>query len=107
MPEAGQDPPADPGHQLEPLLGRVDQHQLVDRERVPHPAQAVDQLGGVRRPAADDRDPHPLTPVSVTPSMKARWAMKNSAITGAITIRVAAMVRFQFVWWALLKVPSP
>ena len=49
----------------------------------------------------------PLTPVSVTPSMKARWAMKNSAMTGAITIRVAPMVRFQFVWWALLKVPSP
>ena len=39
--------------------------------------------------------------------MKAFWATKKSAITGAITSRVAAMVKFQFVWWALLNVLSP
>ena len=74
---------------------------------VPEPGQPVDQLGGVRRAAADDGELHPFTPVSVTPSMKAFWAKKNTMITGAITIRVAAMVRFQSVWWADLKVSRP
>ena len=78
-----------------------------DRELVPEPGQPVDQLGGVRRAAAHDGELHPFTPVSVTPSMKAFWAKKNTMITGAITISVAAMVRFQSVWWADLKVSRP
>ena len=105
-----EDPPPDARDQLEPLGRRVDEHQLVDGQHVPQPAEPVHELGCVRRPAADDRDlhsVHPLTPVSVTPSMKAFWARKKSAITGAITSRVAAMVRFQLVWWALLNVLSP
>ena len=100
-------PPAEPADEREPVLGRIDQDQLVDRERVLHPTDAVDQLRCVRRPAADDCDLHPFTPVSVTPSMNAFCAKKNTAITGAITSSVAAMVRFQFVWCALLNDASP
>ncbi len=107
-----EDPSPEGAHQLEPRLVGIDQHQLFDRQRLLEPAEAVDQLRGVRRAAADDDDlraggAHPLTPVRVTPSMKAFWARKNSRITGAITITVAAMVRFQFVWWALLNDCSP
>ena len=53
--------PGSAGHprdQLEPLGGRVDEHQLVDRQHVVQPAEPVHELGGVRRPAADDRDLH-------------------------------------------------
>ena len=98
---------AERADQLEPFLGRVDQDQLLDRQQVTEPADPVDQLRCVRRPAADHRDPHPFTPVRVTPSMNARWAKKKRMITGAMTSRVAAIVRFQFVWWALLNVCSP
>ena len=96
-----------PIDELEPVGRRVDEDQLVHGQHLAHPAEPVDQLRGVRRPTADDCDPHPFTPVRVTPSMNARCARKNSRITGAITITVAAMVRFQLVWWALLNVPSP
>ena len=65
--------------------GRVDEDQLVDRQHVAQPREPVDELRRVRRAAADDGELHPLTPVSVTPSMKALWAMKKSAITGAMT----------------------
>ena len=77
------------------------------REVVAQPGEPVDELGGVRRPTADDCELHPLTPVSVTPSMNAFCAKKNTMITGAITSRVAAIVRFQFVWWALLNDSRP
>ena len=107
MAEPLQDPPPERTDQLEPFLGRVDQDQLLDRQQVSEPADPVDQLRCVRRPAADHRDPHPFTPVRVTPSMNARWAKKKRMITGAMTSRVAAIVRFQFVWWALLNVCSP
>jgi hypothetical protein len=97
MAEPGQDAAPEAADQLEPVGGRVDEHELLDREHVVQPAEAVHQLRGVRRAPADDRDPHPFTPVSVTPSMNAFWARKNSTITGAITRTVAAMVRFQLV----------
>ncbi len=103
----GEDPAGQAADQLEPVGGRVDEHQLVDRQLVAEPGEPVDQLGGVRRPAADDRELHPFTPVSVTPSMKAFCAKKNTMITGAITSNVAAMVRFQSVWWAPLNDSSP
>ena len=94
---------------LQPLGRRVDQHQLVEQpaRSVAQPGETVDQLRGVGRRTADDRDLHPLTPVSVTPSMKAFCAKKNTMTTGAITSRVAAIVRFQSVWWALLNVSRP
>ena len=103
----GQDPLRHRADGREPPGIGIHQAQLVDREGFGQPAEAVGELGGVRRPAADHRELHPLTPVSVTPSMKAFWAKKNSTITGAITISVAVMVRFQSVWWADLNDSRP
>jgi len=42
------------------LLIRIEQHEVVNDHPVFLVAQAVDELGGVRAPAADDRnlDPH-------------------------------------------------
>ena len=60
----GEDPPPDARDQLEPLGRRVHEHQLVDRQHVPQPGEPVDELRCVGRPAADDRQLHPLTPVS-------------------------------------------
>src|SRR5262249_42898325 len=110
--EACKDPPTQPSDQLQAIGRGVDQHQLLDRQDVSQPAEAVHQLRGVRRAAADHGDlqsrlAHPLTPVNVTPWMNAFCAMKNTTITGAMTSTVAAMVRFQSVWWALLKVCRP
>ncbi len=106
-----EDPPPDARDQLEPLGRRVDEHQLVDRAARPAAGRARRRARGctstLRRRPRFSQQLHPLTPVSVTPSMKALWARKNSAITGAITSSVAAMVRFQLVWWALLNVLSP
>ena len=51
-----EDAPPEPADQLEALGGRVEEHQLVDREHVAQPAEPVDQLRGVRRASADDRD---------------------------------------------------
>src|SRR6185369_5256374 len=56
------------------------------------------ELGRVRRPGPDDGEPHPFTPVSVTPSTNARWARKNTMMIGAITSSVAAIVRFHWTW---------
>ncbi len=107
----GEDPPGQSADQLQPVGGGVDEDEFADREGVAEPGEAVDQLRGVRRTAADDGQlecgHQPLTPVSVTPSMKAFCAKKKRTITGAITSRVAAMVRFQLVWWAPLKDSRP
>ena len=96
-----------PADQLEPLGGRVDQHQLVDREHIAQTGEPVDQLRRIGGSATHDGQLHPLTPVRVTPSTKARCAKKNTIMTGAITRSVAAIVRFQSVWWAPLKDSSP
>ena len=93
--------------QVQPFLRRVHEDQLVDRQRVAQPGEPVDELGGVGRASADDGELHPLTPVRVTPWMKARWAKKNRMMTGAMTSRVAAMVRFQLTWWAPLNDSRP
>ncbi len=108
----GEDPPGEAADELQPVRGRVDQDELADRQRVAQPGEAVDEFGSVGGTAADDgeleRGGHqPLTPVSVTPSMKAFWAKKKRTMTGAMTRRVAAMVRFQLVWWAPLKDSRP
>ena len=42
----------------EPLLVRVVQREVVDREQVAQPDDAVDHLGRVRRAGADDRELH-------------------------------------------------
>ena len=90
------------------LLGvGVHQDQLIHRKVVAKATEPVDQLRRVRRAASDDCEFHPLTPVSVTPSMNAFCAKKNTMITGAITISVAAIVRFQSVRCADLNDSSP
>ena len=87
-------PPRERADDLEPLGVDVVQRQLADR-RAP---RAGHELRRVRRPGADDRDLHPFTPVSVTPSTNAFWARKKRTITGAITSSVAAIVRFHCTW---------
>ena len=74
--------------------GRIDVSDLVHREL----RQVRDELRRVRRARADDSQFHPFTPVSVTPSTNAFCAAKNSAITGAMKSRVAAIVRFHCTW---------
>ena len=88
--------PREPADDVEPLAVDVVQRELVHRQ----PRQVRDELGRVRRARADDVELHPLTPVSVTPSTKARCARKKSTITGAITSSVAAIVRFHCTWWS-------
>lgn len=111
VPLLGEDPPGQPADQLQPVGGRVDQDEFGDRQGVAQPGETVDEFGGVRRTATHDGQlqcgHQPLTPVSVTPSMKAFCAKKKRTITGAITSRVAAMVRFQLVWWAPLNDSRP
>ena len=97
-PLAREHPPREPGHHSQPLQVDVVQRQLVDRQPLPVAREPRHELGRVGRPGPDDRDLHPLTPVSVTPSTKARCARKNRMITGAITISVAAIVRFHCTW---------
>ena len=86
---------------------RVDvvQGELADVE--PLALQARDELGRVRRAAADDRDLHPLTPVRVMPSTKTFCARKKITITGSITSTVAAMVRFHCTWCRLRNCDRP
>jgi hypothetical protein len=62
------------------------------------PVEPRHELRGVGRAGPDDREPHPFTPVSVTPSTKARCARKNRTITGAMKSSVAAIVRFHCTW---------
>ena len=81
-----------------PLLVDVVQDELAHVDPLALARQARDELGRVRRAGADDRDLHPFTPVNVTPSTNAFCARKKMMITGAITISVAAIVRFHWTW---------
>ena len=47
-----------PGDELETLGVRVDEPELLDRQRVPQPGEAVDELGGVGGATPDDREFH-------------------------------------------------
>ncbi len=67
----GEDAPGQTADQLEPVGGRVDQDEFGHRQCLVQPGEAVDELGSVGGSAAYDCEFHPLTPVSVTPSMKA------------------------------------
>ena len=67
-----------PADDLAPLGVDVVQDQLANVEPVALAREPGHELGRVRRAAADDRDLHPLTPVSVTPSTNAFWAAKKS-----------------------------
>ena len=107
MPLLGQDPLGDSADQVQPLLVRVGEHELLDRQQVAQAGEPVHQLRRVRRPAADDCDLHPLTPVRVTPSTKAFCAKKNRTITGSITSTVAAITRFHCTWCSARNEASP
>ena len=96
-----------PADQLQPVDVRVDQRDLGEGKLVAQPCESVDQLRRVRRAAPDNGEFHPFTPVSVTPSMKTLWAKKNTMITGAVTSRVAAMVRFHCTLCSARKDASP
>ena len=79
---------------LAALAVDVVQRELAHVDALALARETGHELGRVGRPGADDRDLHPFTPVSVTPSTKAFWAMKKRPITGSITSSVAAIVRF-------------
>ena len=82
-----------------PLRVDVVEDELVDRQPRALAREPRDELGRVRRAAADDRELHPLTPVSVTPSTNAFWARKKTTTTGSMMRSVAAIVRFHCTWW--------
>jgi hypothetical protein len=86
---------------IAPLGVDVVQDQLVERHALALAREAGDELGRVGRPRSDHRELHPFTPVSVTPSTKARCALKKSRITGAMNSSVAAMVTFHSTWWVV------
>ena len=81
-----------------PLLVDVVEDELADVDALALAREPRDELRRVRRTGADDRELHPLTPVSVTPSTNALWARKKRMMTGAITSRVAAMVNGHCTW---------
>ncbi len=85
----------------------VVQHELAHGKPLPLARDTRDELGRVRRPGAYNRDLHPFTPVSVTPSTKARCARKKMSTTGNMMRSVAAMVRFHCTWCRLRNCESP
>ncbi len=95
---AREHPPREARDDLEPRRVDVVEDELGQVEPVALAGEAGDELGRVGRPAADDRDLHPLTPVSVTPSTNAFWAAKKMAMTGTMNSSVAAIVRFHCTW---------
>ena len=88
----------EPADDLAALRVDVVEDELFDRQPLALAREPGHELGRVRRAAADDRDLHPLTPVSVTPSTNAFCARKKTTITGSITSTVAAIVRFHCTW---------
>ncbi len=85
-------------HDLPAISVDVLQHELAHGKPFALAGEPADELGGVGGAAADDCDLHPFTPVSVTPSTKARCAKKKRRTTGAMTMSVAAIVRFHCTW---------
>ena len=72
-----------PADDLAPLgVDVVQRRARVTSMPVALAREARDELRRVRRPAADNGDLHPFTPVSVTPSTNAFWARKKTTITG-------------------------
>src|SRR5205814_1612749 len=93
----------EPADDLEPLAVDVVQPELVDVDS----GEPRHEFRGVGRTGADDGEFQPFTPVSVTPSTKARCARKKSTITGAMTSSVAAIVRFHCTWCSDRNSDSP
>src|SRR5207244_13121036 len=93
-----QHPRREPADDLAALRIDVLEHELAYADPVAVARQPGDELRRVGRPAADHGDLHPFTPVRVTPSTNTFCARKKRTITGAITSRVAAIVRFHWTW---------
>ncbi len=103
-----QHPRGEAADHVAPLLVDVVQDELAHVDLVALPREPRDELGRVRRAAADDRDLHPLfTPVRVTPSTNARCARKKRISTGSITRIVAAITRFHCTWCSERNWESP
>ncbi len=58
VPLSGEDAAGQAPHQLQPVRRRIDEHQLLHRQRVPQPGETVDQFGRVGRTAADHGEFH-------------------------------------------------
>ena len=86
----------------------VEQHQLVDGQGVGAAGEALDELRGVRAPAADHGDLHraiissPLAPAHGDPLDEHLLREMNSSSTGSMNIRDAAICSWYADWWALL-----
>ena len=104
---AGQHPPGHAADDVAALGVDVVQGELGHVDAVALAGEAGHELGRVRRAAADDRDLHPFTPVSVMPSTNAFWATKKRTITGSITSSVAAIVRFHCTWCMPAELGEP
>ena len=102
-----QHPRGEAADHVAPLLVDVVQDELAHVDLVALTREPRDELGRVRRAAADDRDLHPFTPVNVTPSTNARCARKKRMSTGSITRIVAAITRFHCTWWSERNWESP
>jgi hypothetical protein len=100
-------PAGKPSDDLQALGVDVLEDELRNVEAFPLACEPRDELRRIRRASADDRNLHPFTPVSVTPSTKTRCARKKITITGAITSSVAAIVRFHCTWWSERNSESP
>ena len=99
--------PGEAANDVAALRVDVMQHQLADREARAVAREARHQLGRVGRTGADDRDLHPFTPVSVTPSTNAFCAAKKTAMTGAMKRIVAIIVRFHSTWYWVRNCDRP
>ena len=102
-----QHPRGEAADHVAPLLVDVVQDELAHVDLVALTREPRDELGRVRRAAADDRDLHPFTPVNVTPSTNARCARKKRMSTGSITRIVAAITRFHWTWCSERNWESP
>src|SRR5947199_214574 len=90
---AGEQPPRQPGDDLEPVNGRISKHELLNVDRVAQPGDAVDQFGCVRRRASDDGDLHARTRPRPRTEARTRSSAESSApwSTGLPVARVNAI----------------
>src|SRR5207247_871867 len=101
------------GHAV-PLRQRVRAFLSVVRDRDELPARVgadAARMEVLDPSGSDQRHPHgayPFTPVSVTPSMNAFWAIRNRMITGSMNTTDAAICWFQSTpRWIVVKCWSP
>jgi GntR family transcriptional regulator len=100
-------PSGQAAHDLEAIGVRVEQDELVDREDLGAPGDALDELRGIRAPAADDRDleAHRLPPDS-TPALDIDAAARQDAYN-VISNRVFRQRTFPLTRYRLELGPIP